>query len=73
MSNAGPWRDEAGRDWTGNLIARLRCTKTAETAKTLYRRDRDLRFHVYKQLPPSAHVDDLLTEVDSDPTCQFWG
>ena len=70
MSNAGPWRDEAGRDWTGNPIARLRCAKTA---KTLYRRDRDLRFHVYKQLPPSAHVDDLLTEADSDPTCQFWG
>ena len=67
-----PWRDEAGRDWTGNPIARLRYAKTAKTW-TLFWRDRDLRFHTYKQLPPSTHIDDLLSEVDSDPTCLFWG
>jgi hypothetical protein len=32
-----------------------------------------LRFHVYDLLPPSNRVDDLLTEIDRDPTCIFWG
>ena len=30
-------------------------------------------FHLYDQLAPSHRVDDLLTELDRDPTCIFWG
>jgi Protein of unknown function (DUF3024) len=38
----------------------------------LYWRDRDRRFHLYNQLPPSPRVDDLLHEIDRDPTTNFW-
>jgi hypothetical protein len=39
----------------------------------LYWRDRNLRFHIYDLLEPSNRVDDLLNEIDRDPTCIFWG
>jgi Protein of unknown function (DUF3024) len=39
----------------------------------LYWRDRNLRFHLYDLLAPTHRVDDLLTELDRDPTCSFWG
>jgi Protein of unknown function (DUF3024) len=39
----------------------------------LYWRDRNLRFNIYDLLPPSDRVDDLLDEIDRDPTCIFWG
>jgi hypothetical protein len=72
VERRAPWRDDAGPDWTSFPIARLRYTKMAKTW-TLYWRDRNLRFHVYDRLPPSPHVDDLLTEIDRDPTGIFWG
>jgi len=42
-------------------------------AAPLYWRDRNLRFHRYDQLEPSPDIDDLLTEIDRDPTAIFWG
>ena len=51
---------------------RLRYTAT-DTSWTLYWRDRNLRFHIYDLLAPSNRVDDLLTELDRDPTGIFWG
>ena len=45
----------------------------ADRSWTLYWRDRHLRFHVYDPLAPSHRVEDLLTEIDRDPTCIFWG
>ena len=51
---------------------RLRYTKAARRWSQ-YWRDRNLRFHRYDQLPPSPHVDDLLQEVERDPTATFWG
>jgi len=67
-----PWRDDTGPDWTSLPVARLRYAKTAKTW-TLCWRDRHLRFHLYNRLPPSAHVNELLTEIDRDPTHVFWG
>ncbi len=67
-----PWRDELGAEWTRFPVARLRYTK-ATTTWSLYWRDRNLRFHKYDRLAPSPRVDDLLTEIDRDPTCIFWG
>jgi len=32
----------------------------------------NLRFHVYDLLAPSNRVEDLLSELDRDPTCIFW-
>jgi Protein of unknown function (DUF3024) len=39
----------------------------------LYWRDRNLRFHSYDLLAPSNRVDDLLDEINRDPTGIFWG
>jgi hypothetical protein len=44
----------------------------AEKTWTLYWRNRNLRFHTYEPLAPSHRVEDLLTEIDRDPTCIFW-
>lgn len=35
--------------------------------------DRNLRFHRYDPAPATAHVVDLLAEIDRDPTGIFWG
>jgi hypothetical protein len=61
-----------GSEWTRFPVARLRYTK-ARKEWTLYWRDRHLRFHVYDLVEPTASVNDLLDEIDRDPTCIFWG
>jgi hypothetical protein len=72
VERRAPWRADSGPEWTTLPIARLRYT-AADTTWTLYRRDRNLRFHAYDLLAPSPRVEDLLTELDHDPTCIFWG
>lgn len=67
-----PWREDDGTDWTRFPIARLRYTKASKSWE-LYRRDRNLRFHAYDRIGPSASIDELLAEIDSDPTGIFWG
>lgn len=67
-----PWRAESGPEWTRFPIARLRYTKTSNTW-SLYWRDRHLRFHEYDLVAPSASIEDMLTEIDRDPTGIFWG
>ena len=67
-----PWRTDMGEAWTRFPIARLRYTKAANRW-SLYWRDRHLRFHLYDQLAPSPRIEDLLQEIDRDPTAIFWG
>jgi hypothetical protein len=71
-SRPPPRREGTGPEWTRFPIARLRYTQANRTW-SLYWRDRNLRFHRYEQLPPSPHIDDLLQEIDRDPTAIFWG
>lgn len=40
---------------------------------TLYYADRNSKWHLYYDIEPSADFDDLLREVDEDPTAIFWG
>jgi hypothetical protein len=72
VERRAPWREDFGPEWTSFPIARLRYT-AADKTWTLYWRDRSLRFHTYEPLAPSHRVEDLLTEIDRDPTCIFWG
>lgn len=67
-----PWSADAGTEWTRFPIARLRYTK-ATRQWSLYWRDRYLRFHLYDRITPSPRIDDLLQEIDRDPTAIFWG
>ena len=67
-----PWRADFGPEWTRLPIARLRYTK-ATGMWSLYWRDRNLKFHEYDLVSASANVEELLAEVDRDPTAIFWG
>jgi hypothetical protein len=40
---------------------------------TLYCRDRNSKWHEYRPLKPSKDFNDLLLEVERDPTHIFWG
>ena len=35
--------------------------------------DRNVKWHRYDLIPPSRIFEDLLDEVERDPTCIFWG
>jgi hypothetical protein len=67
VERRAPWREDVGPEWTSFPIARLRYTAT-DKSWTLYWRDRNLRFHSYDLLAPSQRVEDLLTEIDRDPS-----
>jgi hypothetical protein len=67
-----PWRADVGPEWTRFPIARLRYTQGTRLW-SLYWRDRNLEFHEYNRVPASASVEELLAEVDRDPTAIFWG
>lgn len=72
VERRAPWRPEYGPEWTRFPIARMRYTK-ASRVWTLYWRDRNLKFHLYDQIPPSPYAAELLAEIDRDPTAIFWG
>lgn len=67
-----PWDELPGAEWTRSPIARLTYSKQSGEW-TLYYADRNDRFQRYWECGPSAHVTDLLEEIDNDPTCIFWG
>ena len=67
-----PWRADMGAEWTRFPIARLRYVKTTGVW-SLYWRDRNLRFHAYDLAAPTASIEELLAELDRDPTAIFWG
>ena len=67
-----PWDPEAGAAWTRSPVARLRYLKSRGVWR-LYWRDRDESWHEYPDLPWARDVDDLLAEIESDPTAIFWG
>jgi hypothetical protein len=72
MECRAPWRSDEGSEWTRFPIARLRYSKAGKTW-TLYWRDRNLRFHAYNRIRPAASTEELLAEIDRDPTAIFWG
>ena len=72
VERRAPWRQNDGSEWTTVPIARLRYT-VADKTWTLFSRDRNLRFHAYELQQPSRDIDDLLAEIDRDPTHIFWG
>ena len=68
-----PWREDSGPDWTRFPIARLHYTKTSRL-RTLYWRDRNLKYPRYEPLESSPRVQDLLDYLDDDRADPiFWG
>lgn len=72
VERRAPWREDAGPEWTRRPVARL--TYVASTRLwALYSLDRNGRFHLYARLRPTPKIDELLGELDRDPTGIFWG
>jgi hypothetical protein len=67
-----PWREDTGPERTRLPIARPR-PRQATRRRSLYWRDRSLRFRVHDRLAPSPHIGSLLREIQRDPTAIFWG
>jgi hypothetical protein len=67
-----PWREDYGPEWTRLHVARLRYVK-ARCEWSLYWRDRHEKFHLYDRVAPTRSIQDLLDEVETDPTNIFLG
>lgn len=72
VERRAPWREDLGPEWTRLPVARLRYPRTTGEW-SLHCRDRNLRFHRYDRVRPTARVEELLAEIDRDPTGIFWG
>jgi hypothetical protein len=59
-------------EWVTIKIAQLRYSPEYQMW-TLYWRDRNGRWHEYGDLDPARDLNAVLAEIDSDPTCIFWG
>lgn len=66
-----PWDPSSNEAWTRLLVARLEYTESTQTWQ-LYCRDRAQRFQRYIRVPPTSTIENLLSEVDSDPLSVFW-
>ena len=71
VERRAPWSDDVGAAWTRVPVARLRYTKI-RSQWTLYWCDRNGQFHEH-DTAPTTHVEELLAEIDRDPTGIFWG
>jgi len=67
-----PWSPDPGPEWTTDPVARLRYL-TSRGVWRLYWPGSDERWHEYPELPWARTVDELLREIDRDPTALFWG
>jgi hypothetical protein len=68
-----PWdADRQDGEWSRHPVARFRYT-ASRCHWTLYWRDRNHKFHVYDLAAPSAHITELIDEVEADRTGIFWG
>lgn len=60
------------QEWMGHPIARLRYTRTTGEW-TLYWRDRNLKFHLYQDIPATPHVQEILDFLGEKSDPIFWG
>jgi len=60
------------RQWQEEGVARFRYVQSRRVWR-LYCQYRDLRWHEYEPHFEARSFDELLTEVDQDPTGIFWG
>ncbi len=71
FENRAPWRPEL-KEWTSMAIAQIRYDN--ETGKwTLYCADRNDKWHEYLDMEPTKYIEEILKEINEDPTGIFWG
>jgi hypothetical protein len=67
-----PWREKYGPEWSVNPRAQLRFDQETRLWR-LFWPDRNTRWHLYEDAPPSRDISWLLREVNLDPHGAFWG
>lgn len=73
VDRRAPWNLElAGAEWTELKVAQLRFDPDS-SRWSLHWRDSSERWHPYDGIAPSERIDDLLAEIEADPTAIFWG
>jgi hypothetical protein len=66
-----PWHKDM-TEWTSMPIAQIRYD--GKTGKwSLYCADRNERWHKYPGQSPTKDLDEILAEINRDPTHIFWG
>jgi len=58
--------------WTESQIAQLRYD-SGTGVWSLFCSDRNHRWHAYGSMFHSKHIDELISEINQDPTGIFWG
>ena len=71
-SSAPPWGDAAAADWTSSPVAQFRYQPTSKLW-ALYWPDRNTRWHLFAEAPPTADIGKLAHAVSLDATGIFWG
>ena len=66
------WDEAIGPEWIRTPVARL-IYVMKHSGWTLYRPDRNIRFHRYELNEPTQHVTEALAEIDAGPSFIFWG
>ncbi|MBU1658696.1 DUF3024 domain-containing protein [bacterium] len=64
------WHDKT--EWIDMKIAQIRFENESKTF-TLYCPDRNEKWHLYDFIEASTELENLLKEIDRDPTGIFWG
>jgi hypothetical protein len=67
-----PWRPDVDPSWTRQRVAQLRY-EPQNGSWLLYCADRNGRWHAYEPVEPTTKIEQLITEIDADPTGIFWG
>jgi len=71
FENRAPWRP-AMKEWTSMAVAQIRYDN--ETGEwTLYCADRNDKWHEYMDMEPTKNIEEILKEINEDPTGIFWG
>jgi Protein of unknown function (DUF3024) len=67
-----PWSPDLGSDWTRQTVAQLRYDP-GDHHWRLYYADRNDRWHYYEMSNPTTDLEELIAEIDDDPTGIFRG
>ena len=67
-----PWPPDPHSDWTRQPVAQLRYDPD-DYHWRLYYADRNDRWRYYDPAEPTTNLDELIAEIDEDPTAIFWG
>ena len=66
------WNPELSSEWTRLPVARFRFWSTRR-CWSLYWADRNGKWHPYDRVDQTPHIEELIAEVEEDPTAIFWG